>query len=500
MSRAPLVWDEAARVDAGAGLVLAIRHTSLPEVWNWLNDQTFYPFLGPAFNGLVLLVSGNPLLAAWLPSLLAYGVAGILGYIAARDTGTSRIGGWAAASLIWSTPLLTRLAAGDFTEPFGACGTLLLVICEVRNQTTRGRLYSVLSGATVAACWFLKYDYGMLAFAILITNRLLQLRQGHAKLDDIKAIATSILAALLPVLVWLSINTGLKMQGISGFVGQAAPGGEAISRLAFYPLALVASPEVGLASTVGLFLLISIVVGFVQGGHYILRPALIAVTLWSIMYTAASIKYARYLGTILPVLCVIGAVLADRLLLNLRLASPASNQPFVAAVAFLLGAQLLLQLTDPTTGVSAQFWFLRMDPVAAEATEFAAGHLDSNLGPVLMLGQTNEVSPGLVHLMWTERLGHLAPTVYTLPGSSAGLIGPTDLTAQIRSRFVSQLIGFTVRTGSRLDTADYHRSFPNQPLYLDAARHMEESGQLRLIAESTMENGLLEVEVWRFGP
>jgi hypothetical protein len=37
-----------------------------------------YPFLSPALYGLLLFAGASPLFAAALPSLIAYGVAGVL--------------------------------------------------------------------------------------------------------------------------------------------------------------------------------------------------------------------------------------------------------------------------------------------------------------------------------------------------------------------------------------------------------------------------------------
>src|SRR5438128_11319664 len=91
-NRAPLIWDEAVRVDAGASLTYAIRSGDFHGAWDWIHTQVFYPFLGPAFNGLTLLVTHDPLAAAWVPSLVAYTLAGMLAGRLALDLGAGPVG------------------------------------------------------------------------------------------------------------------------------------------------------------------------------------------------------------------------------------------------------------------------------------------------------------------------------------------------------------------------------------------------------------------------
>ncbi|MDQ1373092.1 MAG: hypothetical protein QOJ09_430, partial [Actinomycetota bacterium] len=76
--RGTLVWDEAARVGAGEHLSLALRAHDPGQVWDWFNAQTFYPFLEPALHGLALFLGASPVAAGWLPSTVAFVVAGLL--------------------------------------------------------------------------------------------------------------------------------------------------------------------------------------------------------------------------------------------------------------------------------------------------------------------------------------------------------------------------------------------------------------------------------------
>src|SRR5262249_314345 len=126
-NRAPLTWDEAARVSQGMRLEHALREHDLGNAWQWLHEQTFYPFGGPSLHGLALLITGDAVTAAWLASLIAYAVMGILAGRLALALGGGAIGAWSAAILAWLIPLEVRLAAGGFMEPLGACAWLLLL-------------------------------------------------------------------------------------------------------------------------------------------------------------------------------------------------------------------------------------------------------------------------------------------------------------------------------------------------------------------------------------
>src|SRR4051794_22678269 len=75
--RAPLVWDEAARVSSGVDLSFLLRSADVGGAWHWFTIQDYYPFLGPALHGVVYLFGGSAFTSAWLPPLLAYGLAGI---------------------------------------------------------------------------------------------------------------------------------------------------------------------------------------------------------------------------------------------------------------------------------------------------------------------------------------------------------------------------------------------------------------------------------------
>jgi hypothetical protein len=161
--RSWLLWDEAARVDAGQGLAFALHSGSAVALWNWINDQTLYPFLSAALNGLLIFLGADPLTAAWIPSVTAYVAIGLLAARLAKVCGASLFGQWLAALLCWTAPLEARLGAGAFAEPLGACAylcLLLLIIAVYREPRART---AILIAIVVAATSWMKWDYGIAA-------------------------------------------------------------------------------------------------------------------------------------------------------------------------------------------------------------------------------------------------------------------------------------------------------------------------------------------------
>src|SRR6202035_2728784 len=119
-----------------------------------------------------------------------------------------------------------------------------------------------------------------------------------------------------------------------------------------------------------------------------------------VMYSAATIKYPRYLGFITPLLATFAGLLVGRLVAWLRRQKwTAVTRGSLALASALTVWQLVLQTAGPT-GLRTQFWFLAPNPEASQALAFISNEADCKTGQLLFLGQSNELSPAAVHLAW----------------------------------------------------------------------------------------------------
>src|SRR5205085_6149923 len=130
--------------------------------------QYYYPFLGPLLHGLVYLLGGSPQTSAWLPALLAYGLAGILVGRLAGALGGGRPAIWLAALLFWLTPIEAKVAGGAFSETIGACVELGVVILLIDFQAGQRRRSIVGAGLLAGVASWVKYDYGLLTIAAIL--------------------------------------------------------------------------------------------------------------------------------------------------------------------------------------------------------------------------------------------------------------------------------------------------------------------------------------------
>ena len=497
-NRAPLVWDEAARVDSGANLARTLSTGDLLGSWQWVHAQVFYPFLGPALNGVGLLLTHNSIAAAWVPSLAAFGLAGILSGRLAKRLGGGDVGAWCAAVMTWLTPIFARVAAGAFTEPIGAClliATLLALASFDRHRTVWGP--PVAAGMLAAFSLFLKYDYGLLTLETICLSGVAALSDRTTRFVSIKHYGVALATSISIGAAWFLVSPSEKFRGALQFVGQAAPGSAAQVDLLYYPKALFSNGEVGINPIIAVAVVIALASGIAQIRRREMRAPIISLVLWYLMYSTATIRYPRYLGFIVPLLAVFAGLAAGQLVANTHFQSTPVRRIALSVAAVMAAGQLAVQAGTSATGLPAQFWFLAPNPAAEAALNFAANHLREEAGSAMMLGQTNEFSPYALHLAWTERLGYPAPPVDFI-GESGHPTNEQSLVKEIAALGAHQVVGVDVRPGSSLDTQDYRTVFPSQPGLVALARESESAGLFVRVADISLEDGLLGVTVWDY--
>jgi hypothetical protein len=497
-NRAPLVWDEAARVDAGAGLANLVWASDPAGVWQWIHSQLYYPFFGPALNGIALMASKDQMVAAWAPAVLAFGLAGILAGRLATLMGGGATGAWCAAALAWTSPIFARVSGGAWTEPIGACLVLAVVIALVNMERQDGYGLPVVVGLLVALCWFLKYDYGLLALGALGLTGLVAVATGNKRLASLKRYGLALGVTIGTIAAWLSVNFPTKITVVLQFAGHVAPDTAKRFDFAYYPTALFSSGEVGVAPLIAVFLVISFASAALQFRRREIRAPLICLALWYVMYSLAGSRYARYFGMIVPLMAAFGGLAAGQICSRAKFGSIQLKRATAAVAGLTFGALLLLQGTAIGTGSAIQFWFLQPNASASAALLFASSHLRPEASPTLMLGQTIAFSSYALHVSWTQRLGRLAPPIDFI-GENGQPVTSASLLRQISDMGVHQIVGVDIKSGSSFDTADYRVAAPSQPRYVALAKQLEAAGTFTRAASLSLENGLLEVVIWHYG-
>jgi len=162
-----LVWDEADRIYPAVAFAHAVHVGDPAGAWAALHIRSPYPVLASLTHGLILLLNPDPVVAAWVPSVVAYAVAGLLVARLTLALSGKQWAAWCAALLFWMTPLELRVTAGSFIEPMGGCLYLALLLSLVRLQQLTHRRSALWPGLLVAVAWLYKYDYGVLASALV---------------------------------------------------------------------------------------------------------------------------------------------------------------------------------------------------------------------------------------------------------------------------------------------------------------------------------------------
>jgi hypothetical protein len=296
---------------------------------------------------------------------------------------------------------------------------------------------------------------------------------------------------------WLASNTARKIAvATQSTVGAHAPSSATGIDFTYYANALFTNGEVGLSTLVAVGLSLAVVSAIAQARRPEMRPPVLGLILWYVMYSIAQPHIGRFLGTIMPLIAVFGGLAIGQLIAVTKFESLKVRRAALALVSVAFAWQLVAQAAAGATGLSTQYWFIVPNPAAADAVSFASGHL-SGRGPVLMLGQTNEFSSYALHLAWSQRMDRPAPPVNFL-GETGRPVTQQSLMAAINGYRARQVVGVDISPGSTFDTLDYRTTFPSQPQYLALAYRLESSGTLIRQASLSLEGGLLHVIVWDY--
>ena len=551
--RSPLTWDEAARVDSGSRLLFALRTGTSEELLRWFNAQTYYPFLMPAVHGLVLYLTGSPVAAASAPTILAFVCSGLLAARLAHVLGAGRVGAWTAALLAWLCPISLRLAAGAFTENLGACVVLGLTLALVRLERSARTGDALRVGAVVLVAWLIKYDYGILATALLGLSgvrALLRLEPRRAlRLYGI-ATAVGVVPVVLQFLSFARYSPG-RLDAVRTFIVQ--PGIHRDIDVLFYPRALLLPGEVGLAPAVAILLLFGLAwcLGAADAERTELRTPILGVVVWIMLYSVAAAKQPRFVVLVVPLLGVLAAVAVADIRDHLErvpaaaqlalwtmgaalLLAPRSSLVFsllplaipVAALALVdnhvlraavaahggvarwavagaLAVPVLWPVGAQISSLGERIWLVRPDATTSHVLAFTADRLPTSADrPVLFIGSGNAFSPHLLDLAWSERLDRLSPGVETVPE-----VRPEEregaFLAAIRTFNPSVIVVVNAAGGARLNldrNADGSELFPSQRSYASMARDQAGHGMLTRLDELALEDEPVRIEIWYVEP
>lgn len=167
------LWDEAAQGFTGLQLADAIRHARVLELLAVLNRQVVWPFV----HGLMLapwfLMLGNDFDTPARMSLALFGATALLVFAAGLALHPVR-GAWAgtiAAALLLVAPLYHVFATLGMIEMAGAFLLALTLALHARCAArAAGRGAMVAAGASTAALFLLKYNYGLMWLAPLVAH------------------------------------------------------------------------------------------------------------------------------------------------------------------------------------------------------------------------------------------------------------------------------------------------------------------------------------------
>lgn len=496
--RAPLVWDEAVRVSQGWGLTTDLQNGDLAGAWQWVNQQTFYPFLNPMFHGLLMWAGADPVTAAWIPSLIAWALTGVAVAGLIREMGGTRPMMWAGAVVFWLVPLSAGYAASAYTEPVGALGFTVMAFLLVRLLRSPGIRTAALLALVVAALSWLKWDYGILAVAVLVVSTLLATWSPSA-LRSVRAHQLALLGALGLMALLLKQNFGGKLQGLANVgVASAYPG--SLDPL-YFPRAFFTSygisPWLGVAIVLGAGFTVTL-----WRARPLVRPALVLVVAGYLLYTGGNNLQVRFLQTYLPALIALGIIGLDaaRAPLKRRFATRLSRLPAIALpVAAALAAVAVV--VPQAIALTGRVYFLAPDPVAADAQALFGSSLatGSPVG-VAYVAATNEVSAESIRLAAEQLTGIAAPPVEYVyqadPASQA-----SNFLAVMGRHQGGELFAVRILPGSHLDTVDYHLygdlRIQSDDAYFAFAQRMEASGCLKPVTRQSLENGSTVLVIWQ---
>lgn len=486
-TRGGLLWDEAARVLAGQELAFQLQRGDAAGAWTWLNNQTFYPFLLPAFQGVLLASGVPPVAAAWMPSLLAYGVSGILAGLLVRALGGN---GWGAAVGgvgVWSIPQLASFAGGAYTEPFGVVMYLCVLLTITRLLTNPTRVSVALVISAVVIAFWIKPDYGVFSLVAIALTGLLAL-PGDAN-PRRRQFMVALLGSVAAEVIGLSFNLFPKLSGLLVFFTQAAntsaaPHSPASRDPFFYFHSLMADPGLGTGLFVGAILLLCTAVAAVRvyKERLLIAPILLVVIPIA-AYSASSIQFTRYLLPAIAMQFVFVGWLAS------KITTSGSNvlRPAVVLLALiLLGSEIPRYVAGDPSTVSP--------PAAEQARADIVLALGVDNQRILFLRPLNEVSVPLLQLSLDRASGRLTLPIFAPAAWTS--TQPGGLEQMLSQACPTEVVAIEVDPGSSFDTLDYRLAWGPSAGYLQQAFQLQAAGVLTLQQSLAVDGGRARVWVW----
>lgn len=469
-----LVWDEAVRVQAGVDFAACLAHGDMGCSWRWLHRQTFYPFLLPMLHGALIASNFEPLAASWLPSLTAFCIGGLLLARLAGALGMSATVACLAVVLYWSCPFAVRLAAWGSLEHLGACEFLIFLLALVKLERSPSATMAVLTGVIASVAWFLKWDYGIVAWASLLLAAAVAAARDRRR-DWFTACLLSLFVSMLLVGAWMSVNLDAKVSGAVQFTSQGISYRSPEQDPFFYIKGLF-KPELGLSPLVAALFLGGSVVGGIASMRRELASGPILLLLAAVpVYSVSEVKNLRYLAPFIPVLALLAAAAFAQLV---SLARRSSRKEFVRSVGpamlcVLLLCQLAVQVVGPN-GVRHRFPFLEPNSAVVQAVRFAANTMRDEPGPAWVVGWSNQLSPATLQIAWSQARGTPAPDVWPIP-AAPDEVAPAMLFARAG---IPNLIAIDADRGSALYDSEARAMQSNLDEALAVLQALEDHGSI----------------------
>lgn len=498
--RAPLAWDEAARGYAGLQLSRALSHHSARDVIDWVNAQTFYPAMASAPGGIVLFLGASVTASAWVPTLCFLVIGGFAVAFLGRALGLSPTASVGSALVLWTTPVVCKIAAGGFTETLGICVEVAVLIGLVVLVNKPSIRTAILTGAAIGVATTVKYDYGLLCLAtagIAEVARVLTQRNRRAAVTAAVTLGTAFVLSGAQ----FAFNSTAKIAGASDLISSTS--GSAAKRYAraftsgkagdfgYYLRALFGNGELGLNKLVAATMVLGVGVAVwraLRDPRW--RVPLVFLALWWVMYSLARSKWPRYTATALPVFSVASALAV------VSLCAAFANDARRRAVAAVVAGVAVIAFATQASNAATPFGFVAPDPPIEATLKFLRSNLRPSDGPLLFIGPSNELSPQLVRLTWdraTHRENGSVELVQEVPPQDRA-----DTFAATLSRLTPQqvlVVSFT--RGARIDTLDTRTTFRSQPTFVRMADGLVKSGRYVVASHLTTDRGRIEVRLLR---
>lgn len=232
--RGPLEWDEGGYVWKAHLAAASLSQGDLVAAGRAASLDPLYPPLHALLLAVPFLAFGEAEAIAYGLSAFAFAFAALLLWLAAREVGGRLAAGIALAFLLGSR-LHLEYSATALLELPGVALTLLALFTYLRHLRVHGAVSGWIAGASLAAVFFYKYNFGLyVAVAVLGSEALRRPWQPLAATR--RGLWIPLVAAA--TLWFLSADA---RSGFLAFAGNRSSGLDAMDAAIFYPRALLAS-------------------------------------------------------------------------------------------------------------------------------------------------------------------------------------------------------------------------------------------------------------------